>query len=150
MVHYSIEHRGKFTFTFSLVLYCMKQNNLLDYHIWIFSKCSRRNFKVPCNSVVSMETMLWAGYPNNHGSVPDRIDLFSIQKIQTGSCDPPSLLFIWDKGILSLWVKLIAHSKTVARSRMCRASYLPIHHMPSWCLQGQPTFTLEETLHFTL
>jgi len=29
-----------------------------------------------CNSVVSMETMLWAGYPSNHGSMPDRIERF--------------------------------------------------------------------------
>lgn len=116
----------------------MKQNNLLNYLIWIFSKCSRRNFMVPCNSVVSMATMLWAGYPSNRGSIPDRIDLFSIQKIQTGSCGLPSLLFIWDKGTLSLCAKLITHSKTVARSRMCGASYLPLHHMPSWCVQGQP------------
>jgi hypothetical protein len=139
MVKYSTEQRGKFTFTFHCtVLYETEQLFGLSDFIFLFKR-SRRNFMASCNNVVSMETMLWAGYPSNHGPIPDRTERFIFSPDHSDQlCGPSSLLFNWDQGTLSPCVKLITHSKTVARFRMCWAGYLSLPHKPSWCLQGQP------------
>lgn len=121
----------------------------MDYHISISFKCSRRNFMAFCNSVVSMETMLWAAYPSNHSSIPERTERFIFSPALSDQlCGPSSLLFNCDQGTLSPWVKLITHSKTVVRFRMCWASYFPLSHTPSWCLQGQPYLYIGRNFSF--